>query len=101
MYYSRSFIFSSICKDVNFYKKMVAFVMAYSFTEQDKQEVDEEEEEDSGSCPPVMAPMADILNHVANNNAHLKFEKDEFKMVATKGIKKVIIILFNYQSSSI
>ena len=70
---------------------MVAFVMAYSFTEQDKQEEDEEEE-DPGSCPPVMAPMADILNHVANNNAHLKFEKDEFKMVATKDIKKVGII---------
>ena len=69
---------------------MVAFVMAYSFTERAQQEEDEdEEEEDSGNPPPMMVPMADILNHIAKNNAHLNFEKDALKMVAVKNIKKV------------
>lgn len=36
----------------------------------------------------MMVPMADILNHVAKNNANLKFEKEALKMVATKNIAK-------------
>lgn len=81
---------------MEFYKKMVAFVMAYSFTEHAQQE---EEEEDDGKTAPVMVPMADILNHIAKNNACLKFEKEAFKMVATKPIKKVsksLLVLFVY-----
>jgi len=72
---------------------MVAFVMAYSFTEPtDKDESlddDEEEGEVITQNAPMMVPLADILNHVAKNNAHLKFEKEALKMVATKSIKKV------------
>jgi hypothetical protein len=39
-----------------------------------------------------MVPMADILNHVAKNNARLSYETEALKMVATKPIKKVILI---------
>ena len=81
--------FSPVCKDIGFYKKMVAFVMAYSFTEHAQQE--EEDDEDDGKTAPVMVPMADILNHIAKNNACLKFEKKAFKMVTTKPIKKVMV----------
>ena len=38
---------------------------------------------------PMMVPMADILNHVADNNAHLDFGKDSLKMTAVKPIKLV------------
>ena len=62
---------------LGFYKQMVAFVMAYSFTE----------DHDS----PVMIPMADMLNHHSNNNAHLVFEKNHLKVVSLKKIEKVSI----------
>ncbi|XP_064612433.1 N-lysine methyltransferase setd6-like [Liolophura sinensis] len=80
---------STECESLEFYKKMVAFVMAYSFTEP-LQSFDGEESDEEGeiTSPPMMIPMADILNHVAKNNAHLLFEKDCLKMVAAKDIKK-------------
>lgn len=37
----------------------------------------------------MMVPMADALNHVAKNNAKLKFGKDSLKMVACQAIKQV------------
>ncbi|WAR03817.1 SETD6-like protein [Mya arenaria] len=76
--------FSPECESLEFYKRMVAFVMAYSFTEP----LGLEEGEESAKTMPMMVPLADILNHVANNNAHLKFEKNALKMVATCNIKK-------------
>lgn len=73
--------------------KMVAFVMAYSFTEPGNEEDDDSDEDGDVSITrakmPMMVPMADILNHVAHNNAHLDFGKESLKMVATKSIKKV------------
>ena len=80
---------------------MVAFVMAYSFTEpiktsdksRDTDESDDDDDEEEVRSAPMMVPMADILNHIANNNAKLTFEKDALKMVATKNIKKVILPL--------
>ena len=81
-------IFSVICQDLEFYKKMVAFVMAYSFTEpEDEDESDDEDE--VKTAPPMMVPMADILNHVAKNNANLSFGEDSLKMVSVRAIKKV------------
>ncbi|CAC5404604.1 SETD6 [Mytilus coruscus] len=74
-------LFGECCLNLEFYKQMVAFVMAYSFTEPPDDEFDD-------SPPPMMVPMADILNHVAKNNAQLAFEKDALKMVAIKTIKK-------------
>jgi SET domain-containing protein 6 len=72
---------------------MVAFVMAYSFTEpasaQGPDGSDDEDDEAQSPSLPMMVPMADILNHVARNNAHLDFGQDSLKMVATKDIKKV------------
>uniref|UniRef100_T2M9D8 N-lysine methyltransferase SETD6 n=1 Tax=Hydra vulgaris TaxID=6087 RepID=T2M9D8_HYDVU len=59
---------------LEFFKRMVAFVMAYSFTE------DEES--------PSMVPMADILNHHSNNNAHLVFHKSNLQMISIRRIKK-------------
>ena len=95
---------SPVCKDLEFYKKMVAFVMAYSFTEpikssdksreteQASDDSDCEDDEEEVPSPPMMVPMADILNHVAKNNAKLTFEKDALKMVATKEIEKVLFL---------
>ena len=76
---------------LKFYKKMVAFVMAYSFTESKNTESQEDDISEGGDdkSGPMMVPMADILNHVADNNAHLSFEEDSLKIVATKPIKKV------------
>ena len=39
--------------------------------------------------PPMMVPMADALNHIAKNNAKLKFGKESLKMVACQSIRKV------------
>lgn len=90
----------SDCHDIALYKKMVAFIMAYSFTEppkekdddekEDEEEKEEKEEKDEPpKPPPMMVPMADILNHVAKNNAQLDFGASELKMLAIKPIKKV------------
>lgn len=86
-------MFSAPCADVEFYKRAVAFVMAYSFTEP----VNETSRSDSESSTtsvkqkpsPVMVPMADILNHVAKNNARLDFGVESLKMVATRPIAEV------------
>ncbi|KAJ1082002.1 hypothetical protein NDU88_002174 [Pleurodeles waltl] len=64
------------------YKKLVAFVMAYSFQEP------EEEQEMKHPIPPMMVPVADTLNHVADHNAHLEFSKNYLRMVATRKISK-------------
>ena len=75
--------------------------MAYSFTEPagkaggsdenaDRDEDNESDTEEAGSSPPpMMVPLADILNHVAKNNAALTFHKDALRMVSTQAIKKV------------
>ena len=52
--------------------------MAYSFTDSD--DVD---------AKPAMVPMADILNHVSDNNAHLEFGDDFLSMVTTQPVRKV------------
>ena len=54
---------------------MIAFVMAYSFSE------DQES--------PSMIPMADMLNHHSNNNANLIFERNALKMISCRKIDKV------------
>ena len=95
------FHYRPVCKTYEFYKKMVAFVMAYSFTEPVPDDDDDDDDSDSDASrdaaaaaqrranPPMMVPMADILNHVADNNAHLDFGPESLKMVAIKDIKKV------------
>ncbi|XP_076878154.1 N-lysine methyltransferase setd6 [Brachyhypopomus gauderio] len=65
------------------YQSMVAFVMAYSF-----QEPVEDEEDDEVPSPPMMVPMADMLNHVSNHNANLEYTPDCLKMVALREIRK-------------
>ncbi|KAM8946022.1 N-lysine methyltransferase SETD6 [Pelodytes ibericus] len=68
---------------LDLYKRLVAFVMAYSF-----QEPLEEEEEESGKelHPPMMVPVADLLNHVAQHNAHLEFTPECLRMVTTRAV---------------
>uniref|UniRef100_A0A665V2F2 N-lysine methyltransferase SETD6 n=1 Tax=Echeneis naucrates TaxID=173247 RepID=A0A665V2F2_ECHNA len=73
------------------YTKLVAFVMAYSF--QEPQEVeddddDDDEEEEKAPHPPMMVPMADMLNHVSNHNANLEFTPDSLKMVCVRPVGK-------------
>ena len=74
---------------------MAAFVMAYSFTEQkpptdnDDDDDDDNDDDDTNDAAPAMVPMADILNHITNNNAHLEFGAKTLSMVATQKIFKV------------
>ncbi|XP_037624595.1 N-lysine methyltransferase setd6 [Sebastes umbrosus] len=78
------------------YTKLVAFVMAYSFQEpqveeddeDDDDEEEEEEEEEKAPNPPMMVPMADMLNHVSNHNANLEFTPDSLKMVCVRPVHK-------------
>lgn len=71
------------------YTQLVAFVMAYSFQEPQEEEDDEEdEEEEKATNPPMMVPMADMLNHVSNHNANLEFTPDSLKMVCVRPIRK-------------
>ncbi|CAH1801282.1 unnamed protein product [Owenia fusiformis] len=79
-------LFPDKIQNLDFYKKMVAFVMAYSFTEPTNQNEDEENEEEGADPPPMMVPMADILNHIAKNNAELHFGKESLTMDATMDI---------------
>uniref|UniRef100_A0ABM5EU63 N-lysine methyltransferase SETD6 n=1 Tax=Pogona vitticeps TaxID=103695 RepID=A0ABM5EU63_9SAUR len=66
------------------YKRLVAFVMAYSFQEP----LDEEEEDEKEPNPPVMVPLADLLNHVANHNANLEYSPEFLQMVTTQPVRK-------------
>ncbi|CAG5958473.1 unnamed protein product [Menidia menidia] len=74
------------------YTQLVAFVMAYSFQEpqeeEDDEDEEEEEEEDKAPNPPVMVPMADMLNHVSDHNANLEFTAESLKMVCVRRIAK-------------
>ncbi|KAL0968537.1 hypothetical protein UPYG_G00268150 [Umbra pygmaea] len=66
------------------YRSLVAFVMAYSFQEP----LEEEEEDEKDPNPPMMVPMADMLNHVSNHNANLEYTPDCLKMVSVRNIRK-------------
>ncbi|XP_042560636.1 N-lysine methyltransferase setd6 [Clupea harengus] len=68
---------------LDLYKSLVAFVMAYSFQEP----LEEEEEDEKDPNPPMMVPMADMLNHVSNHNANLEYTPEYLKMVAIRSIK--------------
>ncbi|XP_071973050.1 N-lysine methyltransferase SETD6 [Engystomops pustulosus] len=76
-------IFCSEKHSLDLYKRLVAFVMGYSF-----QEPLDDEDEESGkeSFPPMMVPVADLLNHVAHHNAHLEFTPDCLRMVTTRAV---------------
>uniref|UniRef100_A0A8C6YFA2 N-lysine methyltransferase SETD6 n=1 Tax=Naja naja TaxID=35670 RepID=A0A8C6YFA2_NAJNA len=76
-------IFNPKVHTLELYRKLVAFVMAYSFQES----LNEEEEEEEPN-PPVMVPLADLLNHVANHNANLEYSPESLKMVTTKPVRK-------------
>ncbi|MBN3309797.1 SETD6 methyltransferase, partial [Amia calva] len=66
------------------YKSLVAFVMAYSFQEP----LDDDEEDEKEPNPPMMVPMADLLNHVSNHNTNVEYTPECLKMVAVGHIKK-------------
>ncbi|XP_056596126.1 N-lysine methyltransferase setd6 isoform X1 [Triplophysa dalaica] len=67
------------------YKRLVAFVMAYSFQEPVE---DEDEDEERAPNPPMMVPMADMLNHISKHNANLEYTIDCLKMVTIRRIEK-------------
>ncbi|XP_051548202.1 N-lysine methyltransferase setd6-like isoform X2 [Myxocyprinus asiaticus] len=71
--------------NLELYKSLVAFVMAYSFQEPVE---DEDEEEEKEPNPPMMVPMADMLNHVSKHNANLEYTPECLKMVAVRCIEK-------------
>ncbi|KAL8580162.1 hypothetical protein ACOMHN_043047 [Nucella lapillus] len=85
-------VFSPACHSLELYIKMVAFVMAYSFYEPSNSDDDDDEnsdtEEAKGSSLPMMVPLADILNHVAKNNAALTFAVDSLHMMSVRDIKQ-------------
>ncbi|KAM3920657.1 N-lysine methyltransferase SETD6 [Leptodactylus fuscus] len=68
---------------LDLYRRLVAFVMAYSF-----QEPLDDEEDDCGkdAHPPMMVPVADLLNHVAHHNTHLEFTPECLRMVTTRPV---------------
>ena len=69
--------------------------MSYSFTEplaiydNNDEVLSDSESTDTPQSFPIMVPVADILNHIANNNAHLDFGIESLKVVATKDILSV------------
>nr|XP_057931509.1 N-lysine methyltransferase setd6 isoform X2 [Doryrhamphus excisus] len=74
---------------LDMYMQLVAFVMAYSFQEPQEEEEDDDDDDDVNPAnPPMMVPMADMLNHVSNHNANLEFTPDSLKMVCVRPIKK-------------
>ncbi|NXX42425.1 SETD6 methyltransferase, partial [Tricholaema leucomelas] len=77
-------IFDPKVHTLELYKQLVAFVMAYSFQEP----LEEEDEDDKGPNPPMMVPVADILNHVANHNANLEYTPQCLQMVSTQPVSK-------------
>ncbi|KAH0619420.1 hypothetical protein JD844_000033 [Phrynosoma platyrhinos] len=81
---AHSDLFNPKVHNLELYKKLVAFVMAYSFQEP----LDDEEEDEEEPNPPVMVPLADLLNHVANHNANLEYSPECLKMIATRPIRK-------------
>ncbi|KAA8590502.1 hypothetical protein FQN60_014436 [Etheostoma spectabile] len=54
----------------------------------DEDNDDDEEEEEKAPNPPMMVPMADMLNHVSKHNANLEFTPDSLKMVCVRPISK-------------
>ena len=78
---------------------MAAFVMAYSFTEQksatDNVDDDDDDDDETNDAAPAMVPMADILNHITNNNAHLEFGAKTLSMVATQNIFEVQCLILD------
>ncbi|XP_064375515.1 N-lysine methyltransferase SETD6 isoform X1 [Dromaius novaehollandiae] len=77
-------IFDPKLHTLELYKELVAFVMAYSFQEP----LEEADEDEKGPNPPMMVPVADILNHVANHNANLEYAPKCLQMVTTQPISK-------------
>ncbi|KAM8985102.1 N-lysine methyltransferase SETD6 isoform 1-T1 [Ara ararauna] len=77
-------VFDPKLHTLELYKQLVAFVMAYSFQEP----LEEEDEDEKGPNPPVMVPVADILNHVANHNANLEYSPQCLRLVTTQPISK-------------
>ncbi|KAG9463940.1 hypothetical protein GDO78_020767 [Eleutherodactylus coqui] len=79
---------------LDLYKRMVAFVMAYSFQEPLQEEEDDDDDDDDddeedcrkGTLPPMMVPVADLLNHVAHHNAQLEFTPESLRMVTTRPV---------------
>uniref|UniRef100_A0A8C2FUB4 N-lysine methyltransferase SETD6 n=1 Tax=Cyprinus carpio TaxID=7962 RepID=A0A8C2FUB4_CYPCA len=49
---------------------------------------DEEEEEEKEPNPPMMVPIADMLNHVSKHNANLEYTPECLKMVSVRHIEK-------------
>ncbi|NXC75815.1 SETD6 methyltransferase, partial [Anhinga anhinga] len=77
-------IFDPKLHTLELYKELVAFVMAYSFQEP----LEEEDEDEKGPNPPMMVPVADILNHVAKHNANLEYAPQCLRMVTTQPVSK-------------
>ncbi|KAF1652774.1 N-lysine methyltransferase SETD6, partial [Eudyptes chrysocome] len=77
-------VFDPKLHTLELYKQLVAFVMAYSFQEP----LEEEDEDEKGPNPPMMVPVADILNHVANHNANLEYSPQCLRMVTTQPVGK-------------
>lgn len=85
-------ICSESCDDLGLYKRMVFYVMVYSFIElfkdDDSDDFDEEEEEEEKFII-YMVLMVDMLNYIVNNNVYLFFKLDCLEMIVIKDIKKV------------
>ncbi|XP_069824740.1 N-lysine methyltransferase SETD6 [Dendropsophus ebraccatus] len=70
---------------LDLYKRLVAFVMAYSFQEPLEEEEDDDDDR-KDVLSPMMVPVADLLNHIAHHNAHLEFTPECLRMVTTQPV---------------
>lgn len=66
------------------YKKLVAFVMSYSFTDEAAELLERT----------VMVPFVDLLNHSSNHHVELTFHPKCLKLMAVRDIKKVRVFMF-------
>lgn len=90
---NNSEVFPNKCQEFELYKQMVAFVMAYSFTEpareQDDSEDEATEDDDNKNSPsPVMVPLADILNSVPRYSACIQMKNNTLNMVTKTDCRK-------------
>lgn len=72
-------LYSTVISFCPFHRPLSVLLPLVSFQEPQVEEDDEddddeeEEEEEKAPNPPMMVPMADMLNHVSNHNANLEF----------------------------
>ncbi len=64
------------------YKKLVSFVMSYSFTDPVEEDVLQRT---------MMVPFVDLLNHHSDHHVELNYREDCLQLLAVRDIRKVCV----------